>query len=348
MILGIVDVGTNSIHLVIGVLGLNGKFHIMLKERDLTQLGEDGLASGRLKPAAIRRGMDVLGRFAETIRRCQVDHVEAVATSAVREAANGAEFVARIRATFGLPLRIISGNEEARLIYLGVLQAHHFTRPTLVVSIGGGSAQVICGDGAHLRYVASVPLGCARLGQRFIRRDPPTPSGLRELSEEVRRACAPLLRAVGRRRWEQMVGSSATIQQLMLAARKRRTGQRLSISLPRLRRLVGWLSRSTAQERMQLPGVDPRREDLLLTTGVVLTALMEGSAARAIRYAPGSLREGLVIDYLMRHRQRRLQHQLHEPLARLFGRNGAGRMPVAWRSGARATTVAAKRRKDHA
>lgn len=310
MTLGIIDVGTNSIHLLIGVLGLSGKFHIILKERDLTRLGEGGLARGRLTAAAQRRALDVLGRYAAILKRCGVDRVEAVATSAVREAANGRAFARRVRKALRLPLRIISGREEARLIYLGILQSAGLRGRTAIVTIGGGSAQVIEGDGTRLRYAASVPLGGARLAQQFIRHDPPRPAEVAALRRYVDRVWAPVVRHIRPHRWHTAIGSSATIYQLMAAAhlltrgRKRPEKTRLSISRQALRQLVDWLATSTTAERIRLPGLDPRREDLALPTGMALLSWMEGCGVARLRYAPGSLREGLVVDYLIRHHQR--------------------------------------------
>ena len=331
MTLGIIDVGTNSIHLLVGVLGLSGKFHIILKERDLTRLGEGGLARGRLTARAMHRAAEILARYAATMRRCGVDRVEAVATSAVREAHNGRAFVRRVRERLRIPLRVISGREEARLIYLGVLQAARFHRPTAIVTIGGGSAQVIHGDGTRLRYVASVPLGGARLAQQFIRHDPPRPDEVRALTRHVERTWAPVVRAMRRHRWHTALGSSATIYQLMAAAdlltrgrAKRAEQRRLSISRRALRRLVEWLAASTAAERIQLPGLDPRREDLALTTGVALLSWMEGCGVSRLRYAPGSLREGLVVDYLIRH-HRRASRRLASSAALAEPKNGNGR-----------------------
>ena len=326
MTLGIVDVGTNSIHLLIGILGLNGKFHVILKERDLTRLGEGGLAKGKLTSRAMHRGLEVLRRYAATIRRCHVDRVEAVATSAVRGAANGRAFIRRVRAKTQLPLRVISGREEARLIYLGVISAHHVRRPASIVTIGGGSAQIIHGNGARLGYVSSVPLGGARLAQQFIRHDPPRESEVAALTRHVRRVWAPVVRAMRRHHWDRTLGSSATIQQLMTAAhllthrRHAPPKHRLSISRRSLGQLVRWLADSTAQERMQLPGLDPRREDLALPTGIALLAWMEGCGVSRLFYALGSLREGLVMDYLIRHHQRR--RAITHPLVELFSMNG--------------------------
>lgn len=332
MTLGIIDVGTNSIHLLIGILGLNGKFHVILKERDLARLGEGGLSRGRLTSKAMHRAFETLQRYAETIQRCGVDHVEAVATSAVRGAKNGPAFVRRVRARLHLPLRIISGREEARLIYLGVLQAARFRRATVIVTIGGGSAQVIHGDGAHLRYAASMPLGGARLAQQFIHHDPTKPQELDALDAYVCRTWAPVIRAVRRHRWHRALGSSATIYQLIMAAylrahrRPPEDKDRLSVSQASLRRLVHWLASSSAEDRIQLPGLDPRREDLALPTGMALLRWMEGCGVRMLYSAPGSLREGLVMDYLIRdyvlkHRQR--PRRIEDALADLFPANGS-------------------------
>jgi exopolyphosphatase/guanosine-5'-triphosphate,3'-diphosphate pyrophosphatase len=302
MKLGIVDVGTNSIHLLIGTLGLNGKFHAILKQRELTRLGQGGLVNGMLSTRAMRRALAVLRRYAATLKRYNVDHVEAVATSAVREARNDRQFVRRVRTRLGLPLRLISGREEARLIYLGVLATRPFRRATVIVSIGGGSAQVIHGNGLHLRYVTSMPLGCARLAQRFIRHDPPRPEEVRELDRYVRRRWAPVVREIRRHRWHRAFGSSATIHQLMAAAhflahRKFAGANFLSIRQRSLRRLVRWLSTSTAAQRRRLTGLDPRREDLALATGLALLALMEGCGITTMYFAPGSLREGLALNW---------------------------------------------------
>lgn len=330
MTLGIIDVGTNSIHLLIGILGLSGKFHVTLKERDLTRLGEGGLATGTLTRPAMARAMSVLRRYAALLKRCEVDHVEAVATSAVRDAKNGKAFVRRVRATLRLPLRIISGRTEARLIYLGVLQTQRFRRSTIIVTIGGGSAQVMQGDGARLRHVASVPLGGARLAQRFIHHDPPAPQEVEALARHIRRTWRPVIRAISRHRWHHALGSSATIAQLAMAAhwQQRRTRPRakqpLILTQRTLRRLVAWLSVSTAKERIQLPGLDPRREDLALTTAATLLRWMEGCRVSTLRYAPGSLREGLVMDYLIRHHQRRTQ-RIESPLLDLITAMGVQR-----------------------
>jgi len=239
-----------------------------------------------------------LARYAALLKRYRVAQVEAVATSAVREAANGPAFVARVRARLGIPLRILSGREEARLIYRGVAQTRR--QATVVVAIGGGSAQVAVGQGGRCRYTVSRPLGGSRLAQQFIHRDPPDPAEVAALEAHVRRAWRPIARAVRRHRWTQAIGSSVAIAQVVAAARAVRPGQAVTprrpttVTRPALQRLAAWLAEHTAGDRRALAGVDPRRQELLLPTAVVLLTWMEACGVSRVRYAPGSLREGLI------------------------------------------------------
>lgn len=295
MTLGVIDMGTNSVHLLIVAREGRRRFRILLKARALARVGEGGLAGGMLTSTAMHRAMRVLRQYRRLLQWCGVDHVEAVASSAVRETANGRAFVRRVRTTLGLPLRVISGREEARLIALGVLGKRSSRGSTMVISIGGGSAQVTIGDAKRLRYATSVPLGCARLAQRFLHHDPPQPQEVERLRREVRRVWAPAARRVHRYRWQRVVGSSATIHQVMAAA-----GRGAAITQDSLRRFVRWLAASSAAQRRRLPGLDPERQDMALPTGVVLLVWMETCGISSVRYAPGSLREGLIFDDLHR------------------------------------------------
>lgn len=310
MTLGIIDVGTNSLHLLIGRLGRTGAFRVIHQERALVRLGEGGLAAGRLTGPAMRRALTVLARYASAMRRFHVERVEAVTTSAVREASNGRAFARRARTRLGIPLRVISGPEEARLAYLGVLRARRVRQPAAFIAIGGGSAQVVHGKGTCLRYAASVPLGAARLTQRFIRHDPPRLEEVDALRRAVQRAWRPIVRALRRHRWRRALGGSAMIYHVMRAAHRRRhrrppaSPHRLTIAQQSLRELTAWLSGSTAAARERLPGLDPGREDQALAATIALLSWMEGCGIATLRYAPGSIREGLVMDARMRRGRR--------------------------------------------
>ena len=307
MTLGIIDVGTTSIHLLIGIFGMNGTFYVILKERELARVGDGGLARNRLTEKAMRRSLDILRDYAELLRRCHVDHIEAVATSALRDAVNGAAFAKRAR-RLGVPLRVISGRGEARLIYLGVVRAHRLRGPSLIITIGGGSAQVIFGDDRRVGYLTSLPLGGSRLAQRFVHHDPADSRELATMSGYADDIWQPVVRSLHRRRWRRVIVSSATIYQLMLAAYRAahppgsEKPRRLSMTQHALRWWVGWLSQSTAQQRARLKGVDPKRQEVLLPTAVVLLSLMERCRISRVIHRAGSLREGLVLHYWQRYR----------------------------------------------
>lgn len=330
MKLGIIDVGTNALHLIIGVADCRQRFRVTFESHDLVRLGEQGLVRGRLTRTAMDRAVSMLRRYATIVKQQGIDRVEAVATSAVREAKNSRAFVRRVRSRLGVPLRIISGREEARLIYLGLRHSARFRRSALIVWIGGGSAQVIQGSGSRPGYLTSLPLGAARLTQRFIRHDPPQAEEIEALRRYARRAWAPVIRAIRRRSWRHSLGGSFMTRELTLAAYGLQRRQppseerRFSISRRSLRRLVDWLSTSTARERRRLPGVDPRREDLLLATGIVLLTWMEGCRVARLRYAPGSLREGLFVDF--KNRRVPLKLNARQRVWLLTKRGGQGSM----------------------
>jgi len=295
MTLGIIDLGTNSIHLLVGRLDRRGRWRRLLHKQELVRIGQGGVTTRRLTSRAIRRAFAVLDRYAAMLQRYGSDQVAAVATSAVRDAANGRAFARRVRQRLGLPLHVISGTEEARLIYQGMWWLHRFSVPTLVITIGGGSAQVMLGSGRRLRYAVSRPLGAARLAEQFIRHDPPRAGEVSALRQAVRRVWAPVARSIRRYRWQQALGGSATIAQVLAAAREfGAIGPAIRPTV--LERLVRWLETSTATKRRRLPGLEPARQALALPTAVTLLEWMDACGVAGIRYAKGSLREGLVVE----------------------------------------------------
>ena len=328
--IGVVDVGTNSIHLVIGARAAGGRVRALRHERKLVFLGEGGLADNRLRPAAIRRALRVLRQYAGILAQERVTTVEAVATSAVRNAVNGPAFVRQARRLTGLPLRVISGLEEARLAFVGIQQARRSRRATALLAIGGGSAQAAVGQGTVVRYCASAPLGASRLRQRFIHHDPVRAAELQRLARHITRSIAPLTRGLRQQRLEALGGSGLIAQVLAAAWRlerrrpsvprlrsgptlsvvegsaaardaalshvegRRRPPARPALTRAAIARLVAWLARSTASQRRRLPGLDPARQVMALPTALVLLIWMEQAGAARIRHASGSIREGLL------------------------------------------------------
>jgi exopolyphosphatase / guanosine-5'-triphosphate,3'-diphosphate pyrophosphatase len=167
-----IDVGTNSIHMII-VECRGRSCRVIDKEKEMVLLGEGSLGGEPLTEEAIGRAVEAISRMAEIARRGEVDHIEAVATSAVREAPNRRRFAREVEKSAGVPLRIISGHEEADLIFRAVRSAVDFQGETaLCIDIGGGSLELIAGSREEIHYATSEPLGALRLTEKFLQQRP--------------------------------------------------------------------------------------------------------------------------------------------------------------------------------
>jgi exopolyphosphatase / guanosine-5'-triphosphate,3'-diphosphate pyrophosphatase len=177
-ILAAIDIGTNSIHMVIAKIEpAIPAFTIIARDKSTVRLGDRDPSTGHLTPAAIQRAMIALTRCQEVAKSLQADEIIAVATSAVREAPNGADFLKEVEQKLGLWVNLISGPEEARRIYLGVLSGMSLNdQPHLIMDIGGGSTELILGDGHEARSLSSTKIGAVRLTHEYIKTDPINPA----------------------------------------------------------------------------------------------------------------------------------------------------------------------------
>ena len=188
MPVAVVDIGTNSTRLLIAdVDPSSGELRELLRRSQVTRLGEGVDAQGSLSQEAIARVLDVLAGYRAEIDSYHCQANLAVLTSAVRDAANGDAFTARVREDFGLDARVLTGSEEAQLTFLGAMSGRPITsEPTVVVDIGGGSTEFIIGVGHTAGFHVSLPVGVVRMSERHIRSDPPLPRELRALAGDAR------------------------------------------------------------------------------------------------------------------------------------------------------------------
>lgn len=339
MLLGAIDVGTNSIHLIVVSVDPDfGTASVLVKDREMVRLGGGSALLRRyLGRKAFARGVEAIGRFAEAARRQGAVDIRAVATSAVREAANGIEFAATVRAQSGIELEILSGTEEARLIHLGV--THGFSlgeRIGCIVDIGGGSTELIVGDGTRALFMHSVPLGSLRLYDQYLSADPIAPGAYASLQKHVRAVVRPLAAQIHDYALDLMIGTSGTIMglaQLDAGARgevlERVHGYELR--LERLIELEGAMLRMSVSERRRMPGMNPRRSDIIVAGNAVLIGVLEALGRTSIVVCDRALREGMVADYVERNfaLKRRLGDQRLRRLDAVralgdrFGRGGA-------------------------
>ena len=311
MLFGAIDVGTNSIHLV--VVELDSAFdtsRVVYKAREMVRLGsDDAMERGRLSRKAMERGVDAIGRFAEAARLRGAEQIRAVATSAVRESENGDEFRRLVEARSGLRLEVLDGTEEARLIHLGVTNGFPlYDRVAVILDIGGGSTEFIVADGERPYMVDSVKLGSLRLYDAYLRGAANPAKAARALDAHVADVLVPVAEDVGRYQLDLAIGTSGTIMGLAAldaAARgialKRVHGYTLTRA--RLEALQRTMLPLSEPERRRLPGMNPRRADIIVAGNAILIAALTLLGRDELIVCERALRDGVVVDLANRDRE---------------------------------------------
>jgi exopolyphosphatase / guanosine-5'-triphosphate,3'-diphosphate pyrophosphatase len=297
-----IDIGTNSFHLVVARSGPGGRFEVLTTEKEVVRLGSGAGDMTRLAPEAIDRGVAALQRMVG-VARSHGATVSAVATSAVREAANRGEFLRRARDEAGVVVEVISGFEEARLIHLGVLQALPvYDRRLLVVDIGGGSTELVAGLGTDVLDARSMKLGAIRLTERFFPDGRSGRSAVDECRHYVRAALVPAALELANHRPELAVGSSGTIATLaaMVAARRGSPLRQLNgadFTVVELEAVVDDIVEApTTARRRKLPGIDARRADIIVGGSLLLSEIMRALDLHEMTVSAYALREGVLLD----------------------------------------------------
>jgi exopolyphosphatase/guanosine-5'-triphosphate,3'-diphosphate pyrophosphatase len=281
------------------------------REKEMVRLGAGGLDGRALTPEAMHAALQVLSKFRRLAESHRVDETVAVATSAVREAENGGEFLKSITAETGIRARVISGTEEARLIHLAAVYGVGMPGESVVaVDIGGGSVEITRGAGASVDQGRSFKVGVIRLTERFVKSDPISPRDTRKLVRHVESEAGEYLAELAEAGFDRVVGTSGTILSIGTVAaaalqnhasvgplRNRR------ISAKQLRRVRKTLTTLDLEKRLRVPGLDPRRADLAVAGVLLLDTILRRLGAAEITLSDLSLREGLVLDYIARHRK---------------------------------------------
>jgi exopolyphosphatase / guanosine-5'-triphosphate,3'-diphosphate pyrophosphatase len=312
-IIAAIDIGTNSVHMV--VVRINADlpaFSIIAREKETVRLGDRDPQTGNLTPAAMQRALNALRRCQAIAKSLNTHHIIAVATSAVREAPNGNEFVRSIETELGLAIDLISGQEEARRIYLGVLSGVEFNnQPHLILDIGGGSTELILGDGREPRTLSSTKIGAVRLTAEFITNNPVSDLEYTYLQAFIRRQLErpieEILANLQPGETPKMVGTAGTIETIAAMLNLDRQGNvpnrihACQIHLHELRNLINRLRRMTISERGTIPGMSDRRAEIIIAGAVVLQEAMAMLGMSSLSVCERSLREGVVVDWMLTH-----------------------------------------------
>lgn len=302
-----IDIGTNAIRMSVVRIDANNHHTNITQQREPARLGEGEFDSRTLQPQAMDRAIEVCRRFAELAKAHGAGQIIAVATSAAREASNGEEFIQHLRRETALDARIISGKEEARLVYQGLASFVHLgKKKALFVDIGGGSTEVIVGGQHSYEYLDSIRVGAVRLTALHLSPNeglPVSPEVYQMLRQEARIAASNALNNLRQHEPDLVLGTSGTIQNLAaVSARTRRDrspGDDSNLSLAELRRVTAMLCALPLTERARVPGLNPDRADIIVGGAAILDMLMEELGFTEILVATeGGLRDGLLIDYL--------------------------------------------------
>ena len=308
--LAAIDIGTNSLHMIVVRVRPDLSFEVIDREKEMVRLGAGGLGGRALTLEAMQAALLVLAKFRRLAESRGVDDIVAVATSAVREAENGGEFLRAIRDQTGIRARVISGTEEARLIHLAAAYGTGLAGEVIVaVDIGGGSVEITRGSGSTISQGRSFKLGVIRLTERFVKTDPILPGDGRKLVRHIRAELDDYLDEVVEQGFDRVVGTSGTALSLgavVAAAEDESPGAPLRnrrIPAKQLRRVRKTFVALDLEKRLRVAGLEPRRADLAVAGAILLDTILRRLDATDMTLCDLSLREGLVLDYIARHRK---------------------------------------------
>jgi exopolyphosphatase/guanosine-5'-triphosphate,3'-diphosphate pyrophosphatase len=319
-----IDIGSNSCRLKIAVVHQH-RLKTLHEDREVTRLGESVFQTGVISPEAMAGTIRALKRFHKAVQLHIVDKVRVVATSAMRDARNAGAFTEWVKSATGWNVEVISGLEEGRLIQLGVVTHEVGARGRcLMIDLGGGSCEVTLSDRGSIKSMVSLPLGAVRLQEQFLQSDPPAKADIARLKQFIERELRRADKKLGPVRVGLVVATSGTAAALAEASGHVRKGNMAKKSLakkrlervgaltadtPDVRRLAERLTKMTNAEREAVPGIGPRRSEIIIGGALVYASLLERMGLKGFRYSPLGLRDGILAQMLAEVDLRTSVHQ---------------------------------------
>lgn len=340
MKLAAIDIGSNSIKMIVVDAAASDSFAVLAREKEFVRLGHQTLRNGHISRSAINRSIDCLKRFRSIAEARGAESIVTIATASVRESKNALQFVRDVEQRAGVKVDVLSGIEEARLIGLAASQTWaNSEETTLNLDIGGGSTEISVFRKGVPIALFSVDLGAVGLSERFLRTDPPKSRELGELRHEVRAAFERPARELRNVSWQHASGTSGTILAIGAALRarlesdsqrKNQPAQPSSVDIPLgpLVRLNLSLAGQTIAERKRLAGISAQRSEIIIAGGQILEGAMRALSINALITCDWALREGVIIDHL-----RELEAESRPPVSNLSDPNLRGVYAVGRRFG---------------
>lgn len=287
--LAALDAGSNTIRLLVGTVK-DGAVTTLLDDSDFVRMGSGVDKTGRLAPDRIEAGLQAIKRLVDEAHECGVKTIDAIATSAIRDATNGNEFIERVKQETGLEVRIISGEREADLTFQGAIIGVELAGGVLVCDLGGGSAELISAGESGIRWRTSVPLGSGRLTERFIQHDPPERHEIAQLEKYVTAELKKLQQATPR----SLVFTGGTATHIAYVAGSTETMTHLEGE--KLREVVNQITSLSAAGIVDRYDFRPERAKVLAAGAATLEAIAAHYQPEGIIITRNGLREGMLLD----------------------------------------------------
>lgn len=302
--IAVLDLGTNTFHLLIAELRADGSLNEIFVEKKHVKLGEGGITEGRIAPAAFNRGVEAMRDFRKVIDQYGVTSVYGTGTAALRTAANGQEFVDQVRSLTGISIDIIDGDREAALIYRGVSQAVTIRESALIMDIGGGSVEFIFCDENSVQFKKSYPIGAARLMALFHKSDPISSEDIASVHEHLDEQLADLKKNLLAYKPKTLIGSAGAFETFAdLAIRKFNLKDRTGCSgyplqVDDLHSVIADILGSTHEQRAADDKISPVRVDMIVTAAVLTAYILRHAGVAGIMLSTYALKEGLLYEKL--------------------------------------------------
>ncbi len=305
-----IDIGSNSIHMVVASIGAAGHFVPVDRAKESVRLGAGTLKTHSLSSQAQADGLQALRTFQRLAETHEVERILAVATSAVREAENGGDFLAEVSRELGIHVEVITGAEEARLIHLAVINALELgEEPVVIVDIGGGSVEFVVSQGKRAVLLDSRKVGVIRLAEGWTTSDPPTADEVEELESTISDALDALAEQIRSHEVGTMIGTSGTALNVAAIATHLDDGQppprlnALKMKAAEVLRARDLIVRRDRKKRQRILGLERRRVDIIVPGAILLGWLIEAVGVHTFTACDWALREGMILDFVGRHGQ---------------------------------------------
>jgi exopolyphosphatase/guanosine-5'-triphosphate,3'-diphosphate pyrophosphatase len=302
MKVAIIDLGTNTFNLLVAKVEATGEYRMLYQDKIGVKLGKGGINTKQITPEAFQRGIDAIEKHLQTIDEFKVDKIKATATSGIRSTQNGKEFIETLRSQFQLNVEVIDGNREAELIFTGVKQVFPFhNKPSLILDIGGGSNEFILANNEGILWKKSYNLGIARLLDRFSPSDPMTRDEVKAVNAYLDQALTDFTPIMEKHKPQELVGCSGTFdtfRALWEAAHPNTVSQQhkplFQFPEQAFAELYNRLIVSSAQERLQMKGMEAIRVEMIVLAAIFVKFTMDKYGLKQLFQSDYAIKEGVL------------------------------------------------------